>query len=306
MLISEVVNYVKARCGDADDPTLLGEIINTWKQLWLTLDAENSMFEIDFNLPQSRIVTMPWYVYQLKYVKRANGQPTRLNIPRAYYEDHSYRQSALDWRPMHRTPLMTNLAADGQLRFKLKKKNGTPFTLSIRGPGNYGVNETEDITFQANDTEQRSQAVFADVQTLSKSATTLSDVEVYDVRDNLVTIIPADRTEVWCQVIRVVDKAHMVILGPYNYYTALYKAHPPTFSKITDVIPDDWGIVLQQAAVAERLGTRKDELDQKRQGNFAGRAVTFANTVSQKDMEGQDRPITLRQDPFTPRYHGYL
>lgn len=306
MLLSSIVKYVRDRTGDGTDATILEDISNTWKQLWLTLDAENALFELDILLPESRVITMPWFVYQIKGVKRINGQPQRLYTPRQYYNDYDYRQSEIEWRPLHRSPLMRSLAADGQLTFKTKRPNDKAFTVTVRGPGNFGVTEWEDIVFQAAEQNKTSQSVFCDVTTLSKSALTLSDVEVCDVKGTTVAIIPASETETWCQVVRVTDKAYQIVLGPSNYYTILYKAHPPAYTKATDVIPDDWGIVLQQAAVAERLGTKKDEMDMKRQNRFESKAVAMANQIIAKDNEAEITYIKLAPSATAPRYHGSL
>ncbi len=306
MLLSSIISYVRDRTGDGSDSVILADISNTWKQLWLTLDAENALFEIDVMLPESRVVTMPWYVYQVKGVKRLSGTTTKLYTPRQYYNEYDYRQSDIEWRPMHRSPLMRSLAADGQLTLKTKRANDKSFTVTVRGPGNFGVTEWEDIVFQASEQNKTTQSVFCDVATLSKSVLTLSDVEIYDVKGTLVSVIPSSETETWCQVIRVIDKSQQIVLGPSNYYTILYKAHPPSFTKATDVLPDDWGIVLQQAAVAERLGTKKDEMDMKRQNRFESKAVAMANQIVAKDNEAEITYIKLAPSATAPRYHGNL
>jgi len=306
MLLQEIIDYLRPRSGDADDATLIASINNTWKQLWHTLDTESALFEMDVKTDANRIIALPPYVYQVKGVKRFSGDAINIFTPRAYYQEFNYRQHSLEWRELRKAPLFRSLNPSCQLRLSLKKANGAAFTVTCKGPGMYGVNELEEITFSAADTEHTTQAVYSDLVSLAKSAATDVDVNVYDANSNLVGVLSAERTDTWCIHMRVVDKNITPIANTNFYYTLLYKSYAPVFRSAADVLPDDWGIVLQQAAAAERLSENKDEDDIKRANRHEGKVDKFIKATDAHHKEGKEIRAHLSPNPFVSTYSGYL
>lgn len=306
MLLSEILTYVRDRVGETDDATILAEIRNTWKRIWATIDTDSCLFEMEISTDGNRIVTLPPYVYQLKAVKRFSGTPVQLFTPRAYYQYNNYRQGILEWRSMRRTPLMRTITTGGQLRIRTKGANDNPFTVTVKGAGNLGVTEWEDVSFQPADTDFTTQAVFADVSAFSKSAITNSDVQLYDINNNLIAVIYADQTDTWCQVVRVVDSAHVPTSQDVFYYTVLYKAQAPAFTRLTDAVPDDWGLVLQEAVTADRFDTLQSKDDRERATKHESRSAKLSDAVKTHSDENREKRVHLTPSPYTTEFYGNL
>lgn len=309
MLLSEIVSYVANRTGEKDGAGLRAirdEINNTYKQLWCTQDIEGSLLEIDVLPDQQRIVTLPWYVFQIKGVKRIVGAAQEIVTPRSAYMDFHYAQSSLEWRVIGRSPLFKSFANPGPVTLKLRKKAVESFTVTVRGADDYGVDSTEDVTFSVNDREHTTTGSYVNLIALSKSGPTVTDVEVRDITGSIVSIIPAGQTEVWCQQCQIFDRNTIAQTYPCNGFTVLFKPWTPYLANDNDAVLDSIGIILQKAVTAERLGMRTDDAAMKQSENFQGRANTLLQQTARKETEGFMQPLALKASPWTSLYTAQL
>jgi len=306
MTIKDIVDFVKDRSGEQDAATLLREIRNEYRRLWYTQDVEGCLQEIDFNPGSNRVITLPWYVHQVKAVRRLTATPVRLMTPRSFFQDYNWRQHVDSFRVLSRQPLFVSLANVGPLTFKLRSANDEEFTITVRGPDDMGVSNIETLTFSPGDREKTTTGSYVDVQTLGKNSPTAVDVEVYDITDTLVSVIPSSQTEVSCVTLQVVDKAIMPYSTNCNVFSALYKKHMPPVTSMADSVAEDVGIVLQAKVAAARLGIRltKESAELSKEYSNEGAAMRLATAESEDN--GKDRMLDFRPSPWTSLYSGRL
>lgn len=308
MLISAVTTYVKQRTGEQNEVTLLTEINQTWTKLWSALDTPDALLELDVIPQGERVVVLPWFVYQVKAAKRGNGQRANLFSPRPYYQDNSFVQGLFELRLLHRTPLYKTLTKPGQLRFIIKKVQTSPVTINIQGGGEFGVREVEELILAAGEKEISTSAGYHTVTNLAKSTILNSDIEVYDISNELVGVLPSAQYDTWCQHVQITDRNVQVSTQTqaYNYYTFLYKKYADVFTTQTDSIPDDYGLLLQRATVGEMLMKSKDEMDQTRADKYEGRAGQFLTAMRKQEREGKSFPLDIAVSPYYSTFNGNI
>ncbi len=306
MILSEIVAYVKDRTGDTDDAIIKAEITNALKRWWLTTDPEGSLFEVDTLPGEQRVITLPWYVFQIKAVRRMSGVPETLLTPRRSYQPFNERQSLFEWRVIGRRPITSSLVNGGPITLELPAPAGVPFTVTIRGPSDFGVDTYEDISFSATETIKTTTGSYTDVRTASKSSITPVDVNIKDITGADLGVIPASQFEARCIVIQVTDKYVVPTNVNCNMYTVLFKWQPPVLQSDNDAVDDEVGLVLQDMAVSGRLSIRSDDKDQSRSDKFAGKAAATGTNVVRKIDEGREMQLSLPSSPFTTLYGGHL
>lgn len=306
MRLQEIIQFVADRTGENDLVQIGREVNNELRKLWNTSDVEGSLLEIDVAPNAERIVTLPWYVFQVKAVKRSIGDNLRMYTPRAAFQDLHYAQSPFEVRILDRSPLFQSLANVGPLTLKLRKVAATAFTVTVRGPDDFGVDSTETIEFNPGEKEHTTTGSYVNVLALSKSAQTSMDVEVRDVTNSVVSIIPAGLTEVWCPRCQIFDKNVVATQYACNAYTVLFKKWPPYLFDNNDVVFDSLGVVLQNAVAAARMSIRTDDQAIKQTAIFRGDANAANSKANIHAMEGVSTKLDLRTSPYTSSYNGLI
>ncbi len=306
MIVQEIIDFVKDRSGEQDSATLLREIRNELRRIWYSQDVEGSLQELDFVPDDNKVVTLPWFVFQVKGARRASGTQQRLMTPRAYYQDFNYRQALNTFRVLGRKALYTTLTNPGVLTFKTRAANDAEFKIHVRGPDDFGVSSDETLVFSPGDREKSTTGSYVDVQTLGKSTPTAVDVEVYDVADERVSIIPASQTEVQCIVLQVTDKCNTGTITAGNVFTILFKTHPPLITSAEDQVSDDLGIVLQAKVAGARLGIRQNPESAKLAAEYKKEGAGYQISTTVQNDNAKDRRIETRPSPWTTLYLGHI
>lgn len=306
MRLEEIIKFVADRTGEKDLVQISREVNNELRKYWTVSDAEGSLLEIDVQPNNERIVSLPWYVFQVKAVKRAIGDNLRMWTPRAAFQDMHYAQSPFEVRILDRSPLFKSLANIGPLTLKLRKTAGTAFTVTVRGPDEFGVDSTEDITFNPNEKEHTTTGSYVSISALSKSAQTSTDVEVKDITGDTVSIIPAGLTEVWCPRVQIYDKNVVASQYACNAYSILFKKWPPYLFNDNDVVFDSLGVILQNAVAAARMSIRTDDQAIKQTAIFRGDAQNVNVKATIQAAEGMSMKLDLRTSPWTSSYGGLI
>lgn len=309
MLLQDIANFVADRTGERDGNSpaqITREINNELKRIWYTQDVEGSLAEFDVLPDQQRIVTLPWYVFQVKAVKRTIGAAQRLVTPRSAYMDFHYTQSPAEIRVLGRSPLFKSFVNPGPLTLKLRKPSTESFTVTVRGPDAYGVDNTEDVPFSPTEREHTTTGSYVDITALSKSAATFCDVEARDITNDVVSIIPAGLTEVWCMQCQIFDRNTIAQTYPCNGYTVLFKKWPPYLSNPNDAVIDPLGVLLQHTVTAARLGIRTDDAAMKQANKFEKSGDKILAQTERKSTEGFMQPIDLMVSPWASLYTGIL
>lgn len=306
MRLAEIISFVADRTGEKDIVQIGREVNNELRKMWNTTDIEGSLLEFDVMPNAERIISLPWYVFQVKAIKKAIGDNLRLFTPRAAFQDMHYAQSPFEIRILDRSPLFKSLANVGPLTLKLRKLATAAFTVTVRGPDDFGVDSTETIEFNPGEKEHTTTGSYVNISSLSKSGPTSMDVEVRDITSDIVSIIPAGLTEVWCPRCQIFDKNIVATNYACNAYSILFKKWPPYLADENDVVFDSIGVVLQNAVAAARMSIRTDDAAMKQTAIFRGDANTANKNMAIHAAEGMTEKLDLRTSPYTSSYSGII
>ena len=306
MKIKQIFDFIRDRCGEENRTYVLREINYAITRTWLTTDLPGSLYDMVVVPADERILILPWYVMQVKAVKRYGGAEVTLYTPRATFQDNAWRQDLLTWVFLSDTPLLRPLTNIGRITAKLLKPEATPFSVTMVGPSDYGSRQLFELDFMAGDKQQQTTEVLRDITSLSKSRVTETDVELFDVTGQKIAVIPAERTDVYNKQIRIKDLCTQTTNTPCNRFHILYKTHAPVFTDEggTEAIDDSTGIIIQNLVAAELLS--KDEKQVRRMAYHGRMGEAMLNEAQQRDNEGKSMKVKVPREPFTHEFYGYL
>lgn len=306
MKTEEIFNFVKDRVGDESRTYVLREINRAVIETWNSTDMPGSLFDMIVMPVDERIIILPWYVAQIKGVKRYGGAEVTLYTPRGVFQDNTWRQDLLTWVELGKTPLLKPLTNLGRLTARFQKVPAAPVSVSIVGPGDFGSRNLFELDFGAGDNNLQTSEVLRDVSSITKSRVTDSDLQLYDVTGQLVAIVPAERTDVQNIMVRVTDNCTQMINTPCNRFAVLYKIHPPVFTDENgnESIDDNFGLIIQNLVAAELLS--KDEKQVRRMAYHGNKGMAQLNGAQKRENEGKSMKVKVTREPHTHEFYGYL
>lgn len=308
MTINDIILFIKDRSGESNVEYLLREIKYTLNRIWTETDYPGSLLTMTIEGTADRFLILPYYVSELRGVRKASsGEVTLFNAQQAAKDNSSFLWP-LQWRDLGKTPLLRSYDKIGQLTLKLRAPADRTFTVSVTGPGDFGVRETEEIVFNVGDVSHVTQAVFKDVLMFAKNvALTRSDVGMYDVTGQLIAMLPSDRDLVENIKVQVADTcAAPLVETPCNRFVILFKSRPPTFGSINDSIEDGLGDVLRNLVTASVLSKSGDTSAMNRMRFHGGQGEEILNNKVKMNSTGKQLVVNLTRDPFAHEYTGYL
>jgi hypothetical protein len=104
----------------------------------------------------------------------------------------------------------------------------------------------------------------------------------------------------------VLDKLTSPTNAPWRTISVLYKRTPPALTSPYDAVPDEIGLILQDAVVAARLAMKKDESSQKQATQYRADSLKSSQTIAKKADEGKLIPLDIKVSPFQTMYYGKL
>lgn len=305
----EILQRVTARTGqNVPSPMLYAELNNAIRELWLESDPPGSLQEVFVQTGNTAFVLcLPPYVYQVKGIRQAFGMKVTYYTPRPYYDDGQIAQRYLEWRELGRSPLFRSLSGAGPLTFRAQATNSEAFRVIVQGPDAVSNHQQCMLDFGTSDVLKRTPKAFTDVIEIAKTKITDSDINIYDVQDQLVGILLAREQRADCLVIRVTDPAVAATSWPNTIHQILYKCRPP-FVREDEVISfdDTVGRTITDKVSAEILGRSKEAADQGRARAYEKRATRGAESMVVHEGEGKQQPLKLTTSPYYHLYHGIL
>ncbi len=305
----EILQRVTARTGQNTPSAMLyAELNNAIRELWLETDPPGSLYEIFVQTSNTAFVlSLPPYVYQVKGIRQAFGAKVTYYTPKPYYNDGKPSQDYLEWRELGHAPLFRSLSGAGPLTFRAQAPNSEAFRIVVQGPDAVSNHQQCMLDFGTSDVLKRTPKAFTDVIEIAKTKITDSDINIYDVQDQLVGILLAREQRADCLVIRVVDPAVSATTWPNNIHQILYKGRPP-FVRENETISfnDNLGRTITDKVSAEILSRSKEAADQGRARNYEKRANRGAESMVVNEGEGKQQPLKLTTSPYYHLYHGTL
>jgi len=308
MTINDILLFVKDRTGEQTQDYVLREIKYVVTRLWAQTDLPGSLRTMDVKPYGERFVILPWFVAELRGVRRVNYSEISLNtISHSFTDNHAF-QWPMTWRSMDTTPLLKTYTNIGRLTLKLRKPADETFTVKLVGPGEYGVRDEDEVTFNAGDTEHTMTRVLKDVEEFGKNVSPLrTDVMLYDINGECIGILPSHLDSVQNQRIQVTDEASLNPIDPNGQcFKLLFKLHPPVFSSPTQTIHPQFGEIVRNFVVAQILAKSGETSAMNRMKFHGEMAETAMESIVRQENKGRQIGVSLSRSPFDHEFIGYL
>lgn len=182
------------------------------RELWNSSDLPGSVMEQMFEFDRSqRQVSLPWYVDQIRAMRRHNtGTKIVMQDLRPRYHSSPWRQPYNVFRIRGRTPLIKPLAAASQLTVTLGAAETEPLTVTIVGQTSVADRSRQQLNFLPGATTHTSSLQFTTanpfgVTDIIKSRRTIADVSITDATGVVVATIPASTTRAVNTIVTLTD-----------------------------------------------------------------------------------------------------
>lgn len=308
MTINDILLFVKDRTGEQAQDYVLREIRHVVTRLWTQTDLPGSLRTMDVKPYGERFVILPWFVAELRGVRRVNYSEITLNTINHSFTDNQAFQWPMTWRVMDTTPLLKTYTNIGRLTLRLRKPADETFTVTLVGPGEYGVRDEDAVTFNAGDTEHQTTVVLKDVLEFGKNVSPLrTDVMLYDLNNECIGILPSHLDAVQNQRIQLTDESSLNPVDPNGQcFKLLFKLHPPVFSSPNQTIDPRFGEVVRNFVVAQ-IFAKSNETSALNRMRFHGEMATTAmDRIVKQESKGKQIGVALSRGPFDHEFIGYL
>lgn len=278
------------------DGDLLNQKINAAAdEIWNSVDLPGCLQEDYFNLGESAVITLPYYVHRIRKVKPCEfGINTKLNGPIPAYSDHYYTNSPWNWRILRETPLMRDIEEASTLEIRPEIQLESDVLISFAGPTDVADRGQETVTLSAGESSVQTVNRYEDLDLLQKHSKTAANLHVYDAKGNEVAFIPNHILPAKNTQIQVYTRCDSNMLN--RCLSVLYKPILPYMSEDLDVFPEPYG----HALVVKVLEWFK--IDVKEALEHASLYATKSSSMFARasgDFEtGQAKPIQARRSPF--------
>lgn len=307
MTINDIILFVRDRTGEADRDYIIRQINNVVQRTWLKTDLPGSVFDMVVEPTAERIMILPWYVDQVKGVRRAGAHEVTLYQPQAYYVANGTFQYSGQWNELGTTPLIRDYNNLGRLRVRLKRPATSVFSITISGAGDFGAEQTETLNFAIGDVEQTTTTVFNTVSAFGKSVAQETDAFMYDIAGTHIATLPSRLTDVRNKQIRVLDQCAIYAdLGSCYRFGVLFKRTPPTFTTVNESLDKALGLIVQDLVTADILAKSDGDSAARRMQFHGNSGLKLINDSLKSNAEGKLVPLDLTRDPFTHEYSGHL
>ncbi len=235
-MLKDIIQYtgeiVNIRASSTPEREQLLRYINrAAREFYHGWDLPGSLFECYFIAnATSQLVTLPWYVDEIRAVRRATYS-SKIQLvdmaPRYHYRP--WRQPTLQWRIMGESALSTNLTQAGRLVLTLTGAETETLVVTVVGQTTTSGMCEEQVTFEPGvltqtTVNQWSQDNPTGIRSISKSMTTLYDLTITEeIGGAAVAMIPNHLLISKNKLLQVHDGNYSLIYSPNETAEILFK-----------------------------------------------------------------------------------
>ena len=309
MALQDIIERVKSSLNMRDDTSekrtfMLREINRAAKQLWESNDLVLALREQYFSFPtDDSQVTLPWYVGELRGVRRPNidpRDPIRLHDMRPRYHYNSWGDTGLNtFRVKQISPLARLIVNATPLTICIDEAQSSDFTVRVTGETDLAASATDVVTVTAGTTEATITRVFTSIRSIRKSAITTADVVIQDASENTLSVIPNMLYEPRYLLVNITESGCFVHTAVSTCFSVevLYK---PTYTPLTNDYDtfnvDNYDEEIALLTQANNVGT-----GEKRQ-TILDDVTRMINNKMESHTRGLQVPMNMAPDPFMRHY----
>jgi len=312
-MYSDIVKYVRARVGNADDTALRREINEAWKDVWNAVDLPGSLQKMKINDQfdsscRSAKVTLPWFVQELRMAKVQQGPNIDLNEPGYQFQAGQWFQAPLTWSFVEYTPLERFGGNTAPPLLRLSKACTEQFSVVIIGGMKNRQKVREEVIFTEGAIEVQAKTPFITYESITKSAVTETDILGFDGAGLQMFTLPSATFEARNGIWQTRDLSLVWNNTGWNFfsccYEILYKSTPNYLYYDEDCVLPNFETVIQDATVARLLLIEKG--NEERAAVYDGLAKSALSMISSNATKGQRNVMDLGPNRFSRQYWGNL
>lgn len=295
MIFKDLKELVAATISIADGDLLNQKINSAAEEIWNSVDLPGCLQEDFFNLGDTAIITLPYYVYRIRKVKPCEfGVNTTVEGPIPAYSDHYYSNSPWKWRILRETPLMRDIEEASTLEIRPEIPLESDVLISLAGPTDVADRGQETVTLSAGESSVQTTMRYEDLDLLQKHSKTAANLRVYDAAGNEVAFLPNHILPARNTQIQVYSRCDNSFLN--RCLAVLYKPVLPYMAEDLDVFPEPYGQALLIKVLEWFKIDTKESLEHA--SLYATKSSSMFARASGDFTEGQSKPMQTRRSPF--------
>lgn len=309
MALSDIIERVKSSLNMRDDTAdkrtfMLREINRAAKQLWESNDLVLALKEQYFSFPtDDSQVTLPWYVGELRGVRRPSidpRDPIKLHDMRPRYHYNSWGDTGLNtFRVKQISPLARLIENPLPLSVIVDEAQASAVTIRITGETDLAASATEIITLTSGTLEAAFTKLFINIRSIRKSVVTSADVIIQDSASTVLSVIPNMLYEPRYLLVNITESGCFVHAAVSSCFAVevLYKpTYIPFINDYDTFNVDNYDEEIALLTQANNVGT-----GEKRQ-TILDDVTRMVNNKMESHTRGLQVPMNMAPDPFMRHY----
>ena len=196
--------------GETDRATTLLYVNKAALQIWQLNDFEEWMAEavFDVNVP-AQTISFPSDVGRVRGIRYYDGR----NVVELQAKRNRYNRQIgganevynVRWRDRGISPLCRTIENAARIILSIPAPMTFQFDVTIVGKNANKNKIVEVVTFHAGDTEVQTTNIFSDIESISKLNVTDWDVSIYDVDNNIISVLGNNQFKTSYKVVQIID-----------------------------------------------------------------------------------------------------
>jgi len=309
MALLDILKMVEASEGipctsDADQKALATARINeAARELYEDQDFPESKREDIFNIDvSSQVVALPWYVEYVRGWRYFNSRlPGIMDAKDNRYGEGKGNEVWYNkWRTKGHFPLEREISNESTLRFTIPQAEDSIVEINIVGETSLSSRYQETVNIPVGSLDAETVSDFVSVRSIIKKNPCKYDITVLDADDNVMSVIPNNRTHVLYHWIQLFDWDNMYLTTTSAQVEILYK------EKLSDLVNDYdeflFGDKYDKAIYWKYLAHQSK--DQEVTAGFELKCDDLLNKIHANESIGTRRVINFRKSPYLSMPYG--
>ena len=207
MSVSNILKLTSAKTGlnpadSAQREVLLRFLNEAAYELYMQCDMPGSLMEQVIKVNGDQTIALPHYIGELRAIREYTSMiPWSINQMRPRYNQSNWSDFWRNWRLKNKQPLMSSITNESVIQVVVPVVEVDPLLVTITGQTETATQVTETVTMTALTVSTVN--VFLDITGISKSKITEYDVNITDIDDKVLTVIPNNELQPWYMIVDV-------------------------------------------------------------------------------------------------------
>jgi len=312
-MYSDIVRFCQTRAGEFKPEVYRREINEAWKDIWNSVDLPGALQTMKLNDQCDNscgraVVSLPWFVQELRMAKVLQGPNIDLNEPGYQFQAGQWFQAPLTWSFVSYTPIERWNGNTAPPLLRISKPATEQFSVVLIGGMKNRQKVREEVVFTEGAVTVQAKTPFITYNSITKSVVTETDILGYDGSGEHMFTLPSATFEARNSVWRTRDLSLVWNNAGWNFfsccYEILYKSTPNYLQYDEDCVLPNFEDVVQNAAVARLLLVEKG--NEERAAIYNTIAKDSMSTIASNATKGQRNIMDLGPNRYSRQYWGNL